>query len=129
MQTQAVLVLGGLLGLGLTTQAAEQAPADSARQLRSYRDFAMGREGNAERGRLLFRDEQRAACVKCHSIDGTSSKAGPDLMAVGDKFPRRDLIRSILEPSATIAVGYGTTMVETKSGEQFQGIIKSTPDG
>ena len=131
MLTKAVLVVTGLLSLAFATGAAEQtpAPADPARQLRGYRDFAMGREGNADRGRQLFQDEARAACVKCHSIDGTSSKAGPDLMAVGDKFPRRDLIQSILEPSATIAVGYGTTMVETKSGEQFQGIIKSSPDG
>jgi len=40
-------------------------------------------------------------------VDGSSSKAGPDLFAVGDKFPRRDLIRAVLEPSAEIAVGYG----------------------
>ncbi len=133
MQTQAVLLATGLLSLAFAIRAADPTPppaqADPARQLRAYRDFAMGREGNPERGRQGFQDEARAACVKCHSIDGTSSKAGPDLMAVGDKFPRRDLIQSILEPSATIAVGYGTTIVETKSGEQFQGIIKSSPDG
>ena len=135
MPTQAVLVATVLLSLTVAVRAAEQAAApaqaDPARQLRAYRDFAMGHEGNVERGHLLFLDEKRAACVKCHSTDGTSSKAGPDLMAVGDKFPRRDLIQSILEPSATIAIaiGYGTTMVETKSGEQFQGVIKSSPDG
>ena len=132
MQTKSVLVLSGLLSLARVGHAAEQttppAQPDPTRQLPAYRDFAMGREGNPERGRQLFSDEQRAACVKCHSIDGTISKAGPDMLGVGDKFPRRELIQAILEPSATIAVGYGTTMVETKSGEQFQGIIKSSPD-
>lgn len=86
----------------------------------------MGRDGNAARGRELFNNEQRAACVKCHSVDGSSGKAGPDLYAVGDKFPRRELIRAVLEPSADIAIGYGTTIVETKSGEEFQGILKET---
>jgi len=32
----------------------------------------------------------------------------------------------VLEPSATIAVGYGTTIVETKSGEEYEGVIKET---
>ena len=105
---------------------AQASSADPARQLREYRDFAMGHDGNAARGQELFNDEQRTACVKCHSVDGSSSKAGPDLFALGDKFPRRELIRAVLEPSAEIAVGYGTTTVETKSDEEFQGIIKET---
>jgi putative heme-binding domain-containing protein len=89
----------------------------------------MGRDGNAARGQELFNNEQRLACAKCHSVDGSSGKAGPDLFAAGDKFPRRELIRAVLEPSAEIAVGYGTTIVETKSGEEFQGILKqSTAD-
>ena len=116
------------IALALAAHAAD-APADTARQLREYRDFAAGRDGNATTGRALFNDEQHAACVKCHSVDGSSSKAGPDLFAVGDKFPRRELIRAVLEPSADIAVGYGTTIVATKAGEEFQGIVKqSTAD-
>lgn len=126
----------GISGIGLSLALvvaanAAEAPAgnptaDPARQLREYRDFAMGRDGNAVRGRELFNNEQGAACVKCHSVDGSSGKAGPDLLAVGDKFPRRELIGAVLEPSASIAVGYGTTLVETKSGEQYQGIVKET---
>jgi len=80
---------------------------ESVRQLREYGDFAMGHDGNPARGRELFHNEQRAGCVKCHSVDGRGGKAGPDLFAVGDKFPRRELIRAVLEPSAEIAVGYG----------------------
>ena len=94
-----------------------------------YRRFAMLLEGDAARGKQLFADEHRTACAKCHSVDGKGSKAGPDLFAVGDKFPRRELIDAVLEPSAVIAVGYGTTLVETKSGENHQGIIKgATPE-
>jgi putative heme-binding domain-containing protein len=95
---------------------------------RAYQDAAMHREGSAARGRMIFEDERRAACAKCHSVDGSSGRAGPDLFAVGDKFPRRELIRSILEPSAAIAVGYATTMIETKSGEQHDGVVKQSTD-
>ncbi|HWY78720.1 MAG TPA: PQQ-dependent sugar dehydrogenase [Verrucomicrobiae bacterium] len=110
-------------------EASRQPTVDPARQLREYRDFAMSHDGNVVRGRELFNNENRAGCAGCHSVDGTASKAGPDLFAAGDKFPRPELIRAVLEPSASIAIGYGTTIVESKSGEEFQGILKrSTGD-
>ncbi|HKS36077.1 MAG TPA: PQQ-dependent sugar dehydrogenase [Verrucomicrobiae bacterium] len=87
----------------------------------------MNRDGNPLRGKELFFSEQRG-CSKCHSVDGSSGKAGPDLFAVGDKFPRRELIDGVLEPSAAIAVGYGATIVETKSGDEHQGILKQVAD-
>ncbi len=102
----------------------ESAASRPAKSIEAYRQFAMEHDGDAARGRELFSDEQRAGCSKCHSIDGKGSKAGPDLFSVGDQFARRELIESVLQPSASIAVGYSTTMVETKSGEEFQGVLK-----
>jgi putative heme-binding domain-containing protein len=96
--------------------------------LEAYRRYALTHEGDVTRGARLFADEQRPACVKCHSIDGRASKAGPDLFAVGDKFGRWDLVDAILKPSAIIAPGYGTIIVETKSGEEYQGILKQATD-
>jgi putative heme-binding domain-containing protein len=101
---------------------------NSAPSKRAYVDYAMRNDGDASRGRVLFNDEQKIGCAKCHTIDGSASKAGPDLSFVGDKFPRRELIQAILEPSSTIAIGYGTTIIERKSGEQLQGIIKQAAD-
>jgi putative heme-binding domain-containing protein len=121
----ASLLLATSPGIGVRAQ---NPPADPARQRAEYRDFALGHDGNAAHGRELFNDPAHAACVKCHSVDGRGGKAGPDLLAVGDKFPRRELIRAVLEPSAEIAVGYGTTIVETRAGEEFQGIIKEATD-
>src|SRR5437762_13176501 len=89
-----------------------------------YAAFAMMHQGDAGRGKGLFFDEQRLACSRCHAVDGKSLRAGPDLMTIGDKFGRRDLIESIIAPSATIAVGYNTTVIKTKSGEVFDGILK-----
>jgi len=86
--------------------------------------FALTRDGDAGRGQDLFKSEQQVACTRCHTVDGSAGRAGPDLFAVGDKFGRRELIEAILTPSASIAVGYSTTTLETKSGDEFTGIIK-----
>ena len=100
-----------------------KAPAQTP-SLEEYRKFALTHEGDVERGAKLFVEETRLACSKCHSVDGRATKAGPDLFAAGDAFGRRDLIDAILKPSATIAPGYGTVIVETKSGDTVQGVLK-----
>jgi putative heme-binding domain-containing protein len=120
------LVLAISLSVKEDESSAQGLSTDPTGQLREYRDFAIVHDGNPARGRELFNDEQRTACVKCHSIDGTGSKAGPDLFAVGDKFPRAELVRAVLEPSAEIAVGYAATIVKTRSGDDFQGVIKNS---
>jgi putative heme-binding domain-containing protein len=96
--------------------------------IRNYRDFAMNHDGDWRRGKELFFADQSTACARCHTIDGTAGRAGPDLYAAGDKFPRWEMIRAVLEPSAEIAIGYGATTIETKDGETFCGIIKQVSD-
>jgi putative heme-binding domain-containing protein len=88
-----------------------------------YRQHALRHDGDVARGNALF-NEARALCSNCHSVDGSASKAGPDLFAAGDAFGRRDLIEAVLNPSSTIAPGYGTVTVETKSGASFIGTLK-----
>jgi len=102
--------------------------ANFAQDLDAYRKFSLTHEGDLKRGAALFANEQKIACAKCHSIDGSASKAGPDLFAAGDKFGRRDLVDAILMPSATIAPGYGTVIVETKSGDEYTGVLKQKTD-
>ena len=87
-------------------------------------DFAMSHDGDVERGREIFNSERKTACIKCHTTDGSSGRVGSDLFSIGDKFSRRDLIRAVLEPSAEIAIGFGSTTVEDVSGETYLGIVK-----
>ena len=103
-------------------------PSPTTPDLEAFRRHAFISEGDIAKGAKLFADEQRLACSKCHSIDGTASKAGPDLFAVGDKFGRRDLVDAVLMPSATIAPGYGAVFVETKSGTEYSGTLKQVTD-
>src|SRR5439155_23729166 len=108
MSPRSCLALALILSSRATAPPPPTPQSDPARQLHEYREFAMGHDGSASRGRELFFSEQWAACAKCHSVDGRSGRAEPDLFAVGDRFPRRELIGAVLEPSAAIAVGYGT---------------------
>lgn len=122
------------LAFAWTTNLANFAQAPSAPgaakvpSLEEYRKYALTHEGDVSHGAKLYADDQKLACVKCHSINGQASKAGPDLYAIGDKFGRRDLVDAILMPSATISPGYGTTLVETKTGEEYQGVLKQATD-
>ena len=113
-------------GICTSLQAATPPATQPTRE--SYRKYAMVHQGDAERGKALFFDQQKIVCSQCHTVDAKGGKAGPDLFAVGDKFGRDDLIDQVLNPSATIAVGYSTTMVQTKSGETYVGIVKQSND-
>src|SRR5881394_3895620 len=93
-----------------------------------YQNYAMTHQGDVERGKSLFFEEQRLGCSKCHTIDGKASLAGPDLMTIGDKFGRRELIESVLAPSSTIAVGYSTTTIKTRAGDLYLGTLKEASD-
>src|SRR3954470_23949390 len=104
------------------------APAGEPASREAYRKFAMVNQGDAEAGRRLFNDASKVACSTCHTTDGKGGKVGPDLFAIGEKFGRDDLIRQVLEPSATIAVGYTTTVIRTKAGDVFDGVVTETSD-
>jgi putative heme-binding domain-containing protein len=114
----------GVLLAGMAASAQTTRSAEKSRQ--KYRAWAMVHQGDAAAGQKLFLDSSRLACNQCHTADSRGGKAGPDLFAIGDKYGRDELIQSILEPSATIAVGYSTTTIRTRSGELFQGIIKES---
>jgi len=119
-----------LLLVPMAAMCQPASPSKAAPTRQEYIDFALNHNGDVERGRELFNDPKRSICARCHTTDGSSGKAGPDLFAIGDKFGRREMIRAVLEPSAEIAIGYDTTIVEDASGEETQGVIKEvTSDG
>ena len=64
---------------------------------KEYRHHAMISTGNQHHGHELFASEQ-FACATCHTIDGSNTKVGPDLSAIGDKMGRGGIIDSILQP-------------------------------
>ena len=99
--------------------------ADADPALRPYRDAATRREGNVARGREIFLQAEKSGCVLCHSVDGSNAKAGPDLASVGDALGRAELVEAVLQPNASIAIGYDATLVERRSGDFVLGVVKS----
>jgi putative heme-binding domain-containing protein len=78
--------------------------------------------GNPEGGRTVFFGN-KVACSTCHSIGDIGAKVGPDLTKVGAIRSGRDILESILLPSASFAQGYESYRVRTADGEELSGII------
>ncbi|MGE0760400.1 MAG: PQQ-dependent sugar dehydrogenase, partial [Pirellulaceae bacterium] len=97
-------------------------------RLAGYERYALQHAGNAEQGRTLFHDRQRARCTVCHRANGEGGQVGPDLSAVGGKFDRPHLIESLLEPSRQIVEGYRMTIVQMTDGRVLSGIVKERAD-
>ncbi len=90
----------------------------------SYRKFAETEAGDANRGKVVFENRAKAACIKCHTVDGSRTGVGPDLANIGVKFERDRLVESLLEPSKMIADGFSTTMVQTGAGQAYSGVLQ-----
>jgi putative heme-binding domain-containing protein len=78
--------------------------------------------GNTERGRLVFFGN-KAGCGACHRVGDQGANVGPDLTKVGAVRAGRDILESVVLPSASFAQGYDHYVVQTNSGEVYAGII------
>ncbi|MBS0207080.1 MAG: c-type cytochrome [Planctomycetes bacterium] len=73
--------------------------------------------GNVVRGAQLY---ARRACVQCHSASGA---LGPDLAGAANRFSREDLFTAIAIPSRDVSARYQTTIVQTKDGKTYSGLV------
>ena len=105
------------------------AAADRGFDLQKWRDHALSNPGDAARGRTLFYAEQGPGCFRCHAVAGVGPALGPDLRDVGAKYPRADLVASILEPSQRIQDGYAATHVFLDNDDVLSGLVVSEKDG
>ncbi len=90
-----------------------------------YSQFADKNAGDPRRGKQVFDDPKGVGCLKCHSVGGQGGKIGPDLGGIGAKYPRAELVRSVLEPSIRVAEGFTVTTIITDSGKVYSGILKT----
>ncbi len=89
-----------------------------------YIRFARTSKGDSARGRILFNDTNRLACVRCHRVKGNGGDVGPDLTDIAGKFGRDQLIESVIEPSRQIVEGYRPQAIALKDGRTLTGLIK-----
>jgi putative heme-binding domain-containing protein len=74
---------------------------------------------NFNQGRTMYAS---AACIACHRL-GTlgMGTAAPILTQAGSRYSERDLLQSIIEPSASINENYAATRYEMKDGSVLVG--------
>ena len=76
--------------------------------------------GDAGRGQDIF----SSTCTRCHRVDGDGGRLGPDLSRIAAIRSRDMLIRSIRDPSASVAAGYRAVTVVTQDAQRIRGVVK-----
>jgi putative membrane-bound dehydrogenase-like protein len=100
-------------------------PSGAAFNPEAYRDAAMKGGGDPGRGRRLFADLKGLACIKCHAVGKEGGNVGPELGSIGSKYPRDELIASVLYPSAKISSGYEPEALALSDGRVLTGIVRN----
>jgi putative membrane-bound dehydrogenase-like protein len=80
-------------------------------------------KGDVRRGQAIF-NNPKVACSSCHAIGYRGGHVGPDLTNVGTIRTERDLLESIIYPSASFVRSYEPMVVRTRSGEDFTGVLR-----
>jgi putative heme-binding domain-containing protein len=83
--------------------------------------------GDVRRGQVVF-NSAKAACSSCHAIGYVGGKLGPDLTHIGKVRSERDLLESIVFPSASFVQSYAPVLIQTKRGMSHNGlVVRETP--
>lgn len=78
------------------------------------------REPSFDQGKSVF---AAAQCYKCHRMGVQGGILGPDLTAAGGRFSTKDLIVSMVDPSAEVSDQYGATQFLTDDGRVVIGRV------
>jgi putative heme-binding domain-containing protein len=98
--------------------------ADQAQQKAKLEKLLTAMEqGDIRRGQSVFHSA-KAACSTCHSVGYVGGKLGPDLTKIGSIRTERDLLESIVFPSASFVRSYEPVVVMTKAGKQYNGLLR-----
>jgi putative heme-binding domain-containing protein len=85
-------------------------------------------KGDIRRGQAVF-NSPKAACASCHAMGYLGGHVGPDLTTIGQVRTERDLLESIIYPSASFVRSFEPYIVKTRSDDQFSGVLrKDAPD-
>jgi putative membrane-bound dehydrogenase-like protein len=103
--------------------AAEEGQQEKKLRLTPLAEEAVAR-GDASRGRELFA-AGKGSCIACHKVGELGRDIGPNLSHIGSIRNARDLLESIIFPSATLARDYESHVFELRDGRNLLGVIRS----
>jgi putative membrane-bound dehydrogenase-like protein len=101
---------------------------DAAKQRARLEELVSSlKDGDVRRGQAVF-NGTKGACSACHAIGYLGGNVGPDLTQIGKIRTERDLLESIVFPSASLVRSYEPIQVTMKSGKVYNGLVrKETP--
>jgi putative membrane-bound dehydrogenase-like protein len=79
--------------------------------------------GDIRRGQIVF-NGSKGLCNACHAIGYLGGNIGPDLTRIGAIRTQRDLVESIIFPSASFVRSYEPVAVRTTDGLTVNGVIR-----
>lgn len=78
--------------------------------------------GDTARGKEVFFSET-AKCATCHVVGSKGKRMGPDLTTIGANRAAKDLLESIIFPSATLVRQYEPYTLLTTTGRTYSGLV------
>ena len=92
-------------------------PGEREQVLKRY-EAALQTNGDPQKGRQVF----ERVCAKCHKLNGVGHDVGPDLAIVRNRPPQL-ILPDIIMPNKSIAQGYESYVIETKSNGIVDGVL------
>jgi len=83
----------------------------------------LSKTGDAAKGAVLAQ-----SCIMCHQLNGNGPAYGPELKGWASRQSREALVRSIVNPSADIALGFEGVTLKLKAGGKIDGRLMSNND-
>lgn len=90
---------------------------DTSISIAFYTETMFG--GNEADGENIFFRNEAAQCVRCHSVYEWGGDAGPGLQGLASRMSTEEILESLIEPSAKIAIGYAIVSLELNDGEEI----------
>ena len=77
-------------------------------------------KGNVKKGAEIFKQQ---SCAACHTVEKGAKAVGPQLVDIGKRYKRIELLESIIKPNAKIAQGFATQIFATEEGLTYTGFV------
>lgn len=110
-------------GVRETSERIFRMASRGAKQTLVDASLVLKRNGDSAAGKKIYTDR----CSSCHRFRGNGYTAGPDIESV-QASGREVLLGNILDPNREVAPKYMGYLVETRSGDQWNGLIAAESD-